>query len=162
MGIAPMSSEVFPKYSTSIVCFDVLRTSKKQTKPRSQFSLAIRVRGSKKRKCPIASQWLWHRRFRIENQESDGTAVLSAGKSKRRSKCRSKCVLGFGDEVCVYHRERDIYDHALKVGLRILKVQPVESINNPTPLALRGVWDRPRPQSECSVIVYITFRKTER
>ncbi len=37
------------------------------------------------------------------------------------------CVLGLCDEVCIYHRENDIYDRVLKVGLRILKVQPVES-----------------------------------
>ncbi len=37
------------------------------------------------------------------------------------------CILGLCDEVCIYHRENDIYDRVLKVGLRILKVQPVES-----------------------------------
>lgn len=119
------------------MCFEYVPLSKKQTKPQGEFSLAIHVRESKKRKFPIASQCLWHRRFRIENQESDGTARLSASKSERRSKSLRYCVLGFGDEVCVYHLERKIYDVSFKVGLHILKVQPVESINNPARIATR-------------------------
>lgn len=38
-----------------------------------------------------------------------------------------ECILGLCDEVCIYHRENEIYDHVLKVGLPILKVPPVES-----------------------------------
>lgn len=58
------------------------------------------------------------------------------------------CVLGFGDEVCVYHRERKICDISFKVGLHILKVQPVESINNP---CLRYVY---RTRDRDSLVVF--------
>ena len=53
--------------------------------------------------------------------------VLGERKTERRGKSLRDCILGLCDEVCIYHRENDIYDHVLKVGLRILKVQPVES-----------------------------------
>jgi len=41
------------------------------------------------------------------------------------------CILCLGDEVCIYHRENDFYDHVLKIGLPILKVRPVESKQPP-------------------------------
>jgi|GEM_PF-4839375 len=55
------------------------------------------------------------------------TPVLGERKTVRRGKSLRNCILGLCDEFCIYHREKDIYDHLLKVGLPILKVQPVES-----------------------------------
>ena len=53
--------------------------------------------------------------------------VLGERKTERRGESLRDRVLGLCDEGCIYHRENEIYDHVLKVGLRILKVQPVES-----------------------------------
>ena len=63
--------------------------------------------------------------------------VLGERKTERRSKRLRECILGLCDEVCIYHRENEIYDHVLKVGLRILKVQPVESKQPPPAMLLR-------------------------
>ena len=99
--------------------------------------MAYGLEDQRKQNGFLAFRWLWHQRFPIGSQGADGCARLGASKSERRSKSRSDCVLGFGDEVCVYHRDSDFYDHAIKIGLPILKVQPVESINNPrVPLSL--------------------------
>ncbi len=137
MGIAPMSSEVFPKYSTSIVILYLLQESRKKTKSFKKLPFAYDFEDERREKLLVSSRWLWHQRFPIGSQGADGCARLGASKSERRSKSRSDCVLGFGDEVCVYHRDSDFYDHAIKIGLPILKVQPVESINNPrVPLSL--------------------------
>ena len=53
--------------------------------------------------------------------------ILGESRSERRSKSLRDCVLCFGDEVCIYHRDGEFYDHIIKVGLPILKVRPVES-----------------------------------
>ena len=95
--------------------------------PHTFFSLAIRSQRVKKKKYSGHVSIIWHRRFFIENQESDGDSQLSECESERRSKRLREYILCLGDEVCIYHREKDIYDHLLKVGLPILKVQPVES-----------------------------------
>ncbi len=70
---------------------------------------------------------IWHQGFRIGNQESDGYSLLGESGSERRSKRLRECVLGFGDEICIYHRDGEFCDHAIEIGLHILKVRPVES-----------------------------------
>lgn len=50
MGIAPMSRNVFPKYSTSLERFVVMKEVESGQNPRSFVSFAIRLRRRKKQK----------------------------------------------------------------------------------------------------------------
>jgi hypothetical protein len=50
MGIAPMSRSVFPKYSTSLERFVVMKGVKSGQNPRSFVAFAIQLRRRKKQK----------------------------------------------------------------------------------------------------------------
>lgn len=62
---------------------------------------------------------------RSEAPKSEGR--LGESKSERWCKCLRNCVLCLCDEVCIYHRDGEFYDHTIEIGLHILKVRPVES-----------------------------------
>lgn len=133
-------SKIFYKRSQ----LELRRRDKSGPKPRRRFSLQYDVR-NKEKKTSVVVPKIWHRRPPYREKEIRWPARLGAGESKRRSKRLRECGLGFGDEVCRYHREKEFYDLILKVGLHILKVHPVES-------------KQPRPHrylSNASAIVYI-------
>lgn len=65
--------------------------------------------------------------------------VLGERKTERRGKSLRDCILGLCDEVCIYHLRTIFTTSVLKVGLRILKVQPVES-KQPRLQRFQKVW----------------------
>lgn len=100
--------------------------SKKQTKSSRIFFFRIRLRRRKRKKffgrSDIMAPGISYRKL-----ETRWLTRLSASESKRWGKRLRECNLGFGDEICIYHRDGEICDHAIQVGLHILKVHSVKS-----------------------------------